>query len=82
MAVGVGGFLAALIFLVGYYRQSLLMGIVSAMLASSLPLLSVFGFLYVVRVPWHGAPFWAFLPAGIIGEAIFLLAKKWSMVRM
>jgi hypothetical protein len=82
IAAGGGGFLAALTFLVGYYRRSVFTGTMGAILASTLPLLGVFGFLSVVRIPLQSAPFWAFVPAGLIGEVVFVLAKKWSTVRM
>jgi hypothetical protein len=65
-----------LAFLLGHYHRSNLLGALAGIVAVALPTLGVIASLRLVAIPIRESSFWAIVPAGILGEMIFIALKR------
>jgi hypothetical protein len=75
IALGVGGFGATFSLLIAYYHRFVLLGLV-ALGAFALPIVAVLASLCLARIPLEGTLLWAVIPAGIAGELVFEIVRR------
>ena len=75
VAGAVGGYVGAYTLFLSYYRRVVLIGLAGALVCFVLPIGSVFAFLFLLKIPAERSPFWALLPAGLVGELLFESVK-------
>ena len=76
VVLAVSGFVGTLSFLIGYYHRRVVLGMVAAIAAFSLPIVAVLASLWLAKIPLDHSPLWLVIPAGAVGEMIFTLIQK------
>lgn len=76
VVLAVSGFVATLSMLIGYYHRRVLLGMVAAVAAFLLPIVTVLASLRLAKIPLEDSPLWLVIPAGAAGEIIFKIIQK------
>ncbi len=79
VVLAVGGFVGTLSLLIGYYHRRVLLGVVAAVVAFSLPIVAVLLSLWLAKIPLEHSPLWLVIPAGAVGEIIFKVLQKFHV---